>query len=240
MTIFLTSNPDGQGFIRVFLRIFLESFRRLACSTLEFGCRRRRHGSNSQAERTVDISAFSVKNAAMHKSSRGRPFKFGRPAQLLALTLPEDVVRWLKGIHADPAWAIVSLFESGRHGVRHRHLDVRANPELLQLPGRRALIVVDPHSYRSLPGVSVIPMGSNRAFLALEGERGIADLELAVLDRLEDSRASSGERLKLRRLRAQVRDWRRSKQLAFSRRSIILVEQKSQKPRNRAHSGQPR
>lgn len=176
----------------------------------------------------------------MRKSSRGRPFKFGRPARLVALTLPEDVVRWLKGIHADPAWAIVSLFETGMRGVRRRRSDARANPELLQLPGRRALIVVDPQSYRNLPGVSVIPMAADRAFLALEAERGIADLELAVLDRLEDSRATSEERLQLRRLRAQVRDWRRSKRLGFSTRSIILVEQKSRNRRNSTKTGQPR
>lgn len=176
----------------------------------------------------------------MRKTPRGRPLKFGRPAQLVALTLPEDVVRWLKGIHADPAWAIVSLFETGMRGARRRHLDARANPELLQLPGRRALIVVNPQSYRNLPGVSVIPMAADRAFLALEAERGIADLELAILDRLEDSRATSEERRQLRRLRAQVRDWRRSKDLGFSTRSIILVEQRGRKTRKSRRTGRPR
>ena len=47
----------------------------------------------------------------MVATRRGRPLKFGRPARVLALTLPHDVVSALQRIHPDPAWAIVSLFE---------------------------------------------------------------------------------------------------------------------------------
>jgi hypothetical protein len=176
----------------------------------------------------------------MPESSRGRPLKFGRPARLVALTLPEDVVRWLKGIHADLAWAIVSLFEAGTRGSRRRQPEARPNPELARLPRGRALIVVDPESCRHLPGVAVIPMAADRAFLALEAERGIADLELAIIDRLEDSRATSEERAQLRRLRGQVREWRRSKRLRFSTRSIILVEQRGRETRTPARTGRPR
>ncbi|HEV8676671.1 MAG TPA: hypothetical protein VGX21_21750 [Methylomirabilota bacterium] len=111
---------------------------------------------------------------------------------------------------------------------------------MVGLPGRRALIVVDPQSCRHLRGVSVIPMAADRAFLALEAERGIADLELAIIDRLEDARATSEEREQLRRLRAQVRDWRRSRRLRFSTRSIILVEQRGRETRTSARTGRPR
>ena len=37
---------------------------------------------------------------------RGRPPKFGRPAQLVTLTLPEDVISWLSTIDPDLGWAI--------------------------------------------------------------------------------------------------------------------------------------
>ncbi|MFP5379666.1 MAG: hypothetical protein ACLGHP_07950, partial [Vicinamibacteria bacterium] len=40
---------------------------------------------------------------------RGRPHKFGRPARLIALTLPEDVIDWLRHVDPDPARAIVEL-----------------------------------------------------------------------------------------------------------------------------------
>ena len=61
----------------------------------------------------------------MARKQRGRPLKFGRPARLLALTLPHDVVAALRRIHPDPAWAIVSLYEkvakkARRHGPPRR------------------------------------------------------------------------------------------------------------------------
>ena len=39
-----------------------------------------------------------------------------------------------------------------------------------------------------MPGVSLIPLSDGRAFLALERGKGVADLELAVLDRLDGKR----------------------------------------------------
>jgi hypothetical protein len=130
----------------------------------------------------MDVAQFIQTNEsepAMTPRRRGRPLKFGRPAQLLTITLPHDVVAWLQGIHADPAWAIVSLYNRlvppGSRAPRR----ARPRVELAGLAGRRALIVVDPSTYRSLPGVSVIPMAAGRAFLALEPGRGVADLEQA-------------------------------------------------------------
>jgi hypothetical protein len=72
------------------------------------------------------------------RSRRGRPPKYGRPAQLVALTLPDDVLTWLKTIHPDPAWAIVKLHEQASR--RRRPI---ALAELVQLPERRALVLVN-------------------------------------------------------------------------------------------------
>ncbi len=168
---------------------------------------------------------------AMRSDTRGRPLKFGRPAQVLALTLPEDVVGWLKGIHPDPAWAIVSLFERVARDTRQRP-GARPKVELAQLAGQQNLIVVDPSSYRSLPGVSVIPVAAGRAFLALEDGRDVADLELAILDQIEDPRTEPAERKELRNLLHQVRSWRRSRRFRFSTRSIIIVEMRRSRRRS--------
>ena len=54
---------------------------------------------------------------------RGRPLKFGRRAQLVTLTLPDDVVQWLQSVDEDLAWAVVKLFErsaKGGRGKTHR------------------------------------------------------------------------------------------------------------------------
>ncbi len=42
---------------------------------------------------------------------RGRPPKFGRPSEVVALTLPEEVVSGLRRLHPDLAWAVVTLVE---------------------------------------------------------------------------------------------------------------------------------
>jgi hypothetical protein len=51
---------------------------------------------------------------------RGRPPKFGRPAQLVAITLPTDVVQALRAHDPDLARAIVGLVEQRRRGARRR------------------------------------------------------------------------------------------------------------------------
>lgn len=154
---------------------------------------------------------------------RGRPPKFGRPARLLAVTLPDDVVAWLQDINADPAWAIVSLFEQ-----QHRRAAARetAHPDvqLVEIGPRRALIVVQQSAFVAIPGVSVIPLGAGRAFLALEPGKGIAELELAVIDRLEEPDVEESEARILNSLRRHLRDWRQDKSLTFGARSIIVVE----------------
>lgn len=152
------------------------------------------------------------------KARRGRPPKFGRPAQLVTLTLPHDVLAWLKGLHPDPAWAIVKLFERSARRTAGR----TSLAELAPLPGRRALILVNADTLKRLAGVSVIPLSDGRGFLALEAGRGVADLEIAVIDGLE-SAATPEERQALQALRGKLREWRQSG-MRFESRSIIVAQ----------------
>ena len=143
----------------------------------------------------------------------------------MTLTLPGDVVDWLYTLHEDLAWAIVGLFE-GR-GVQPRKARLTtAVAELVQLPGRRALILVRPDLLRFVPGVSVVPLSDGRAFIALESGGGVADLELAVLDRLDSTGVSALERAQLVEFRQIIRDWRKQG-LKFQPRSILVVERQS-------------
>jgi len=162
---------------------------------------------------------------------RGRPPKFGRSAGLVALTLPHDVLDWLRGINADPAWAIVSLFERSTKRSRPREV-ARGEAELLGVGRGRALIVVDQKSLTTLPGVSVVPLAAGRSFLALESGKGMADLEVAVLDRLDEGGLAESERKSLEALRHQLRKWRQDRQLSFHSRSIIVVERHSKRRSN--------
>ena len=155
---------------------------------------------------------------------RGRPPKFGRPTQVVALTLPEDVVRGLRKVHPDLAWAIVTVFEKEPPRSQRRSEQTQPDAELVMIGERLSLIAVNRAVFKSLPGISIIPLSGNRAFLALEPGRGMTDLELAVIDRLDDAKVDERERTALTMLRTQLRAWRRDHSLRFHTRAIIVVE----------------
>jgi hypothetical protein len=140
------------------------------------------------------------------------------------MTLPQDVVDWLTTINADPAWAIVSLFERQHDRRPQTPREPRADVELVSIGPRKSLIVVPHETFGAIQGVSAIPMGAGRAFLALASGKGMADLELAVIDRLEEHGLSDVERRALTSLRRHLREWRQDKTLTCTPRSIIVVE----------------
>jgi hypothetical protein len=157
---------------------------------------------------------------------RGRPRKFDRPSHLVALTLPDEVVNGLRRVHPDLAWAVVSLFEKRPPGET---TEPPPDFELLQIADSRSLIVVNRSGFKRLPGVDVVPLSADRAFLALPPDRGLSDLELAVVDRLEMSSVKEAEREALQSFREQLRKWRHDRSLTFRSRSIIVVESRQRK-----------
>lgn len=150
---------------------------------------------------------------------RGRPPKFGRAAQLVSLTLPRDVIEWLEGIDEDIAWALVKLHD---RALKTRKPDFTV-ASLVRFPGGRALIQVDPTLFSEIPGVALIPLSEGRAFLALEPGKGVADLELLVLDRLDDQRIGPPERSALIKLRLLLKQWRQEG-IRFESRTIIIAQ----------------
>lgn len=160
--------------------------------------------------------------AASSRPRRGRPPKFGRPAQLVTLTLPDDVVDRLKQMGPDLGWAVVKLCERASKQDR-RDGQPRPIADLVQLPNRRALILVKPDVFRNIPGVAVIPLADGRGFLALEPGRGVAELEIAVLDRIDSDGVPEPERAALLTMRALLRQWRQEG-IRFHARSIIVAE----------------
>jgi hypothetical protein len=149
---------------------------------------------------------------------RGRPQKFGRAAQLISLTLPGDVIKWLESLDDDLGWAIVKLYERSTK-PRPTQADVA---QLVRFPGDRALIIVRAELFREMPGVSPIPLSDGRAFLALDAGKGVADLELFVLDRIDDRRVGETERDALVQLRQLLKQWRQEG-IRFESRSIIIA-----------------
>jgi hypothetical protein len=156
------------------------------------------------------------------QAKRGRPLKFGRRGQVVAVTLPEEVVRGLRKLDPDLAWAIVRLFDKTAESQRPRK--VRADAELVAVTDRRSLIVVNRKVFHRLPGVSLIPLHGDRALLALEAGRDMSDLELLVIDRLNTNSLESRERRALQQLHTRLRRWRRDRRLRCEMRSIVVLE----------------
>ena len=158
----------------------------------------------------------------MVRLKRGRPPKFGRPSRVVAVTLPQETISGLRKLHSDLAWSIVTLFEK-RPTARHEQ-QPRVSAELIDIAERRSLIVVNRAVIRRLPGVHIIPLNGDRAFLALESGLGLADLELAVRDRLDQGSVKARERSALEELRALLSKWRHDRRLRIYSRAIIVIE----------------
>ena len=154
---------------------------------------------------------------------RGRPSKFGRPSQVISLTLPNEVIRGLGKIHHDLGWAIVQLFERTRDRVESGR-GKTPDFELVSIAERRALIAVNDDIINALPGVEIVPPLGDRSILAVAPEQGMAELELAVIDRLENPPHDPDELKTLLAFKNQLRAWRRDDTLRFHRRGIIVVE----------------
>ena len=157
---------------------------------------------------------------------RGRPQKFGRAAQLISLTLPGDVIAWLATIDDDLGWALVKLYERATK-ARPAQAEVA---QLVRFPGDRALIIVRADLFKEMPGVSLIPLSDGRAFLALETGKGVADLELIVIDRIDDPRVDNAERAALNKLRLLLKQWRQEG-IRFESRSIVVAHHRKGSPR---------
>lgn len=162
------------------------------------------------------------------RGRRGRPPKFGRPGRVVALTLPEEVVLGLRKVNADLAWAIVTLFNKTSTAAKTTRLTLHPSDEaeLVAVGGLRSLIVVPRQLFTNLdlPGVSIIPLHDDRAFLALEPGHGMSDLVLAVDNRLAETPLDRRTAAALRRLRKQLRQWRSNPRLRCEAHTIIVVE----------------
>ncbi len=161
---------------------------------------------------------------------RGRPPKFGRPASLLALTLPQDTIEYLQALDPDIAWAIVRLADGTRE--RDDLVEEGTGPpdvELVPIGPRQYLIVVAHEAFVNLPEVSLVPLGQGRAFLAFPRRSTIQTLELAVIDRLEDQSIPGEQRARFAAFRDVLRSWRRDQSLTFHERSIVVVERRDQR-----------
>ena len=166
--------------------------------------------------------------AALVSPHRGRPRKFGRPAQPVTVTLPDDVVRALRTVDPDLSRAIVRLAETSRSSL------VQRPPVELAHYGHSAVIIVTPgKGIGRLPGVELVPLPDGRALISLDRQTGVAEFEVMVRDALDTDEVPPAERTILEALADILRAARRSRTLSLRERSIIVLESESTRSRNR-------
>jgi hypothetical protein len=163
---------------------------------------------------------------------RGRPPKFGRPAQPVTLTLPDDIVSALRTIDADLGRAIVRLVEPRAAGL------VAHPPAELSYHRRSAVIVVKPcRTLARLPGVDLVPLPDGRALISLDRATGIADLEVMVRDAIDAGAAPEADMAVLWAVGEILRTARRSRAIRLRERNIIVLETEGHMSgRSRSHA----
>jgi hypothetical protein len=134
--------------------------------------------------------------------------------------LPDEVIETLQESHSDLGWAIVKMVEQTRGRAAR---EPAPDAQLLEVGAGASLIVVNPSLLQDVPAVKMVPLSDHEAFLALAPGRGMADLEIAVIDQLERLEPDTPQRLAAERLRNKLRAWRRDRRLRFESRSILLV-----------------
>jgi hypothetical protein len=150
---------------------------------------------------------------------RGRPRKFGRPAEPVTITLPDDVVQALRAVDPDLSRAIVRLAEGA-----HASLVARPPVELTHY-GHSAVIVLTPiKAIRRLAGVALVPLPDGRALISLDQQVSVAEFEVMVGDALDADGVAPSERAVLEHLRDILRDARRSRRVTLRERNIIVLE----------------
>jgi hypothetical protein len=163
--------------------------------------------------------------ASLLAPRRGRPRKFGRPAEPVTITLPDDIVQALRADDPDLSRAIVRLVEVARPAR------VRRPPVELTHYGHSAVIVVTPRTaIKRLPGVALVPLPDGRALISLGQEVGVAEFEVMVRDALDADDVTAPDRAVLESLRDILREARRSRRIKLRERSIIVLESRSPGP----------
>ena len=164
------------------------------------------------------------------RTGPGRPPKYGRPSRTLTITLPEDVVDALGAVDADLGRAIVRLAEK-----RGRPRASTPRPAELATYGSHAVIIVNPAKVlKRLAGVQLVPVGNGRALISLSHPHSIPQLELSVRDELDRDQVNDRERRTLEAIAAILQRARRSRGVTLEERTIIVLETKRQRRREKA------
>jgi hypothetical protein len=166
---------------------------------------------------------------------RGRPRKFNTPSRAITLTLPEDVIAALHGIHPDVSRAVVRIAHREGAAARPRP------PAELSTFGRRAVILVTPSPLLESTGVVLVPLADGRALISFDETMNTTRLELALRDTLDEGRLSQEDERLFKAVADLLKGARLSKSVELHQRQIIVLESvKRRRPAKAADRPRPR
>src|SRR5262245_9493432 len=149
--------------------------------------------------------------------TRGRPPKFTEPSQRVTLTLPRRLIDSLRANDSDLSRAITNGLDTR---PVHRKLIV----DVMRVGRRESLIIINPTLLPTLPECTFIRLAADRAFIALQPSSTLADLSLAVSDRLEDPDVTRQQGAALRALRRALRTWRLDRKVKVTHKAIVILD----------------
>jgi len=170
-----------------------------------------------------------MKKSLELRPRRGRPRKFNTPSRAITLTLPEDVIAALHGIHPDVSRAVVRIAQ--REGA------TRPRP-LAELStfGRRAVILVSPSPVLESAGVMLVPLADGRALISFDESMNTTKLELALRDTIDEGRLAPEDQRLFQAVADLLKGARLSKSVELHQRQIVVLESVKGRPSARRSS----
>ena len=135
----------------------------------------------------------------------------------MTLTLPSRLVDLLRAEDPDLSRAVSNGLDA--HAVPRRLI-----VDVMRVGRRESLIIINPMLLPTLRDCSFIRLAADRAFIALKPSGTLADLALAVADRLEDADVTRQQKAALRALRRALRTWRLDRKVNVTHKAILILD----------------
>lgn len=149
----------------------------------------------------------------------GRPAKFSEPSRAVTVTLPVRILEQLRSLDQDRAKAIVKAVEGAAGNEERTAMQI----ELVEMhAGVSLLVAPSSESLRMIPWLKLIEIAPTRYLLTITSGISIEQVEVALIDLIEDVRASLPHEIPmLETLREQFAKMRRSRRIHKA--EILLV-----------------
>jgi hypothetical protein len=151
------------------------------------------------------------------RTRRGRPRKFARPSRAVTLTLPEDVIARLGGVHPDLSYAIAQLVDVSGPMIP------RSPAELVTFDDSAVIVVPRSSAITDRTDAELVPLADGRALLAFDENVSVPQFELQLRDALADPALAASERSMFEALAEILQSTRGGRGVTLGQRRIVVL-----------------